>query len=257
MALPLWGQLQKAQDDPETIEEAIERVVSEHNAEPEAHLGEGQSLESHKTEPIIDHPQGSVLADKRSTTELILQFLLNAGEGWDFDNASPFVGVSGASILNNGTIFLENNFYAEAGLAGVPILQRDKTFIFQFMGLASLDFNDVSYHFGVADDPHTPSVYLRLIMEGGDTILELRTTANVTHESTSTIDISEPHIYRIFYDADIEQIQLLVDGNVELTIAVPVTGLFNCDFYVFNGEWIGGMGTAQFTIQNLYVSTQV
>ncbi len=33
MADPVWGLLQKAQDDPETIEEAIVRLIGEHEAD--------------------------------------------------------------------------------------------------------------------------------------------------------------------------------------------------------------------------------
>lgn len=64
MSIPLWGQLQKAQDDSETIEEAIARMILEHEEDPEAHLGEGESLEMHKTEDTVDHPRGSILPDK-------------------------------------------------------------------------------------------------------------------------------------------------------------------------------------------------
>lgn len=71
MTLPLWGQMQKAQDDPETIEEAIARMIAEHEADPEAHLGEGESLSMHKHETVIDHPAGSVLADKKTSSEIV------------------------------------------------------------------------------------------------------------------------------------------------------------------------------------------
>jgi len=47
MANPVWGLLAKAQDDDETIEEAIARLIDEHNEDEESHLGSGQSLQSH------------------------------------------------------------------------------------------------------------------------------------------------------------------------------------------------------------------
>jgi len=74
MTLPLWGQLQKSLDDTETIEQAIERIVAEHNAEPEAHLGTGESLSEHKHTTVLDHPAGSVLADKFSDDEHFFYF---------------------------------------------------------------------------------------------------------------------------------------------------------------------------------------
>jgi len=64
MAEPNWGLLQKSNIDSETIEEAIERIVAEHNADPESHLGSGESLQSHKASEIIDHLAESIIEDK-------------------------------------------------------------------------------------------------------------------------------------------------------------------------------------------------
>lgn len=68
--LPLWGQLQKATDDPSTIEQAVAAAIAAHEQDPTAHLGEGESLSVHKHEQIIDHPQGSVLPDKVSFSDV-------------------------------------------------------------------------------------------------------------------------------------------------------------------------------------------
>lgn len=77
MALPLWGQLEKAQDDATTIEEQIATAISEHEAEPSAHQGEGESLEAHKTEEVIDHPAFSVLDDKLAFDRNVVDITFN------------------------------------------------------------------------------------------------------------------------------------------------------------------------------------
>ena len=64
MGLPVWGQLDKSQTDSEKIEEAILRLISEHNEDETAHLGAGQSLQSHKAAEIIDHLAESIVEDK-------------------------------------------------------------------------------------------------------------------------------------------------------------------------------------------------
>lgn len=69
MSLPLWGLLQKSVDNPQTIDEAIAAGIAAHEADPEAHLGTGESLEQHKSDGIVDHPAGSVLPDKISFTD--------------------------------------------------------------------------------------------------------------------------------------------------------------------------------------------
>lgn len=70
MVLPLWGSLQKAQDNPQTIEEAIAEAIAAHEADPDSHMGPGESIEQHKSETVIDHPPGSLLPDKVSFNDL-------------------------------------------------------------------------------------------------------------------------------------------------------------------------------------------
>ncbi len=69
MADPVWGQLAKAQDDPQTIEDAITAAISAHNDDPTAHTSTGQSLALHRENGILDHPAGSSLADKLTMSE--------------------------------------------------------------------------------------------------------------------------------------------------------------------------------------------
>ena len=64
MSNPVWGVLEKALDDPQTILEAVDAKIAAHEADEEAHLGAGESLQSHRASEIIDHAAASVLADK-------------------------------------------------------------------------------------------------------------------------------------------------------------------------------------------------
>ena len=64
MSITNWGELVKAVDDDQTILEAIAELIAEHNADPDAHLGENGSLNSHKASEIIDHLAASIVADK-------------------------------------------------------------------------------------------------------------------------------------------------------------------------------------------------
>lgn len=77
MAIQNWGALAKSQSDPETIEEAIARLISAHEADEEAHLGAGESLENHKTSAEIDHLDESVGADALKTRDVLSEKLGN------------------------------------------------------------------------------------------------------------------------------------------------------------------------------------
>jgi len=67
----IWGNLPKSQTDNETIEQAIDRIILEHNNDEESHLGVGQSLQSHKASEIIDHLASSIVADKIGDREIL------------------------------------------------------------------------------------------------------------------------------------------------------------------------------------------
>ena len=69
--------LAKSQSDNETIEEAIDRLILAHEADEEAHLGVGESLQSHKASEIIDHLASSIIADKIGNREVLDEHLAN------------------------------------------------------------------------------------------------------------------------------------------------------------------------------------
>lgn len=59
-----WQQVPKNQIDPEIIEEAIQRIVNEHDNEPTAHIGENKSLSEHRISEVCDHLAKSIVNDK-------------------------------------------------------------------------------------------------------------------------------------------------------------------------------------------------
>lgn len=116
MALPLWGSLQKAQDDAQTIVEAVAEMIAEHESDPEAHLGEGESLQAHKSFEVIDHPAGSVLGDKMPMTEFSVMHA--------FESLDVFYSMEGlvTNSFNGVNVSVDNptNHYshAKAGSGG-------------------------------------------------------------------------------------------------------------------------------------------
>jgi len=60
----VWGNLVKSQISAEKVEEAIARIIAEHELDPNAHVDEGESLYSHKASEIIDHIAQSIITDK-------------------------------------------------------------------------------------------------------------------------------------------------------------------------------------------------
>lgn len=96
MANPVWGMLEKAQDNPQSILEAIDEKIAAHEADEEAHLGAGESLQSHRASEIIDHAAYSIVSDKYSDGSIgpdALKFILTSYfeslDGWAKEVSSP------------------------------------------------------------------------------------------------------------------------------------------------------------------------
>ncbi len=90
MSVDTWGLLPKAQDNPETIEEAIVRLIGDHNDDSEAHLDTGQSLAVHRENEILDHPSSSIVSDKFSSDDRMLMLPTSADVDVTFDNQSSY-----------------------------------------------------------------------------------------------------------------------------------------------------------------------
>lgn len=131
MAEVNWGLLEKSQVDNETIEEAIDRLITAHNDDADAHIGAGKSLDTHKTQETVDHPADSIVEDKIKDSNVevrtlkwdkfILDFPFTTLDGWTENHLD-----TGAVTLHIGSTRLEtgaNNgsrgqIYAEAFAEG-------------------------------------------------------------------------------------------------------------------------------------------
>lgn len=93
MADPNWGLLEKSQTDNETIEQAITRLIVAHDDDANAHIGAGKSLDTHKTQSVVDHPADSIVEDKiltntvsvekRKWDQMVIETLFESLDGWN------------------------------------------------------------------------------------------------------------------------------------------------------------------------------
>jgi hypothetical protein len=117
MSDPNWGMLSKSQSDNETIEEAIARVVEEHNEDEASHLETGQSLQSHKASEIIDHLAESIVIDKFEKNFYNKQSIVGALQSLDnftFSGYSCNAYLSGVQLTTNTTLNNLAELYAKA-----------------------------------------------------------------------------------------------------------------------------------------------
>ena len=124
MADPVWGLLAKAQDDDKLIDTAISDAIATHEADPDAHTGAGESLETHKSQEVIDHPAYSVIDDKTKIDKFLIQSWFESLDGFSL-TGSPWSYLGYLEVPTTTTL----NNIAEADLPADDqfILTPDKT----------------------------------------------------------------------------------------------------------------------------------
>jgi len=229
MPLPTWGNLEKSQEDKEKIEEAIQRLINEHNNDPNAHLGEGQSLYNHKVSEIIDHVVASIIADKIRDGEIdlkkltakqnILWTVFESLDGW---NASSGIDVSifGLAMQTGNVANTEKYLYAEPYGDG-DAMDPSKSPFFQtsirlsdnsnqtiYIISGSLNFDEDDHAFGFKIENGT--LYAIVIKEVSGSRTEYKT-------EISGVTLTNWNVYRAFYDYPNNKIYFYVNGVLKHT----------------------------------------
>ena len=223
-----WAQMPKSQIEAETIEEAIERIVQEHDDDATAHLGTDQSLEAHKSADIIDHLADSIIEDKIGDGEVSIQkltathrIIISA-----FESLDGWLS-GGTKVLELGSLTLKTanttNAYAYACdvPSGIVGLDWDKDFFWQAtIKLAQITNQEVYFGFG-------GSAYVGGYSGAGFKIsngtlycyhwdLVLAAVTYITSEIAG-ITLTVPHVYRIFYDQSAGTLEFYIDGVLKHT----------------------------------------
>lgn len=233
MAVEVWGNLPKAQDDPETIEEAISRLIADHNAEPTAHSGAGEAIDEHRKNDVIDHPAGSVLADKASFTEIVAKTQFESLSAWG-NNGFVEVGFPGLYLYaiygDNVRSYLSSQ---QDGLNSYTLFSRE--FLYQeSMNVAGFDSN-TKLMFGLIPDSFSPSTYYTGIgcyfyIDGGNLYARVKSNSVTSDELITGITLTSPHVYRAHYVPADENVYFYIDGELVATIAKP-SGTFSSGWY--------------------------
>ena len=220
MATPVWGTLAKTQDDPTTIDQEIDAKILAHNEDPTAHMASGQSIEVHRTNSIIDHPAGSVLADKVSNTEMLLSGL--------FDNLTPWA--------QTGTVATDKfpllGLYVEDG--SVPsstaeiTIESPANFLNHAYDMTFLVVMDTQLEsgkpfdafFGIGDGFGTDFGGFGFVVNAG--VLKAASCDEHTNRFSDPIavDWSIPHVYRAQISHTDNAIVYFVDGTQVAQLAI-------------------------------------
>lgn len=230
MAITTWGMLAKSQTDPEKIEEAIARIIAEHNESEEAHLGPGQSLQSHKAAEIIDHLVNSVIADKIKAGEITLDKMsmvengiftcFESLDGWSIATGGVSVRLYGLQIATTSTI---NNVQrlTQEPFGDSNVLDFSKSPFFQTS--VRIEFTTAQLIYFIAgglDFDETDQGFGFKVLNGTLYAIHIKSVGEVRTEYTTTITgitITNWNIYRAVYDYSAGIISFYVNGVLKVT----------------------------------------
>lgn len=216
MTDPVWGLLPKSQTDAETIEQAIARLIAEHESDSGAHTGSGESLETHKSQEIVDHPAGSILVDKETFTEVVTRYAFESIDNWSFGDTG-WVNFKGGGVVDIGSEWVEKstNYMRQFITWPEQFWEWEQNWLIQFIAwtdeadgvTAILGFIGYSNDWGFGFEFKDGDVRGFTIIDG-------------VYEYTSffTIDHTDLHTYRAIYEKTDEEFRFYVDGVLKGTI---------------------------------------
>lgn len=210
MVNPLWGTLEKAQDDSSLIEDAIASAITAHEEDPTAHLGDGESLQSHKSEDVIDHPKASIVADKTGASDITFNFSFESDTG--FPNSLQLITeFAGSPYLYLEYGYTPNGYVEFTQNLITDIYNENKTMILTFGARCEASDTHLTGYFGYNN--------LRFSVIAG--VLKARFYRSTAYSEVdlSSIDITEFHFYKIIYLPTDDNAYFYVDGVLVATIS--------------------------------------
>jgi hypothetical protein len=252
----VWGTLPKAQDNPQTIEEAIASAISAHEADPEAHMGSGESIDVHRTNDTLDHPAGSVVNDKLTKRELRYITSFDSLDAW-FTHGS--VGPSDLFGVELSTEYgaTDLSYLMRGPVSPPPWMTTGIDYLFATTLYVDAGTNHYTLSFGLGY--HRSGATLRSDDGMGFKIVngDLKATYSVLNTNHVTdiddVDMSKPHNFSVQYFAEANEMTWFVDQVAVLTLSPDLSDWDN-DAYVSVDLEATGAGSVVTDVYDMLVS---
>lgn len=250
-----WGLMTKAQDDSTTIDQAIAAAILAHETDPESHMGVDESIENHRINETVDHPAGSVLADKWTMSQF--DFTTT------FDNLDTFFMQGtyenfwpGVLLSTDGTgTVKKSSIIADLESSGFDF-DTSKDMLFQFIFNADGDSDSLLAHFlGVSyADQYMRGMGLECIGETARFYTAKADGTSPNYLSFPTFAFGVPYIIRMHNDPIDGVVKVYINGELLGTLAWPEqwSGGLCYKTYLYDTT---GYGNAV-RVHSLYVSIQ-
>jgi len=246
MAEPTWGLLEKSQVDDETIEEAIDRLITAHNDNANSHIGAGKSLNTHKTQATVDHPAGSVVYDKLPRNSIDLKKLLETEfmmmtcfESIDAWNATDADGAGGRTLNILGLRIYTSAIDGQMSLVGTEAWTGA-----HIVNFAKNMFFQTSVRFGAATNQTAfitmgETKYFGFKVLDGTLYAVHQDGGGETTTEITGITLTNINIYKAIFDYTNSKILFYVNGVLKATHTTDLpagTDAFSFYYYLETGE---------------------
>jgi hypothetical protein len=248
----VWGMLPKSGVDDETIEEAINRLITVHNDDETAHLGTGQSLQSHKASEIIDHLANSIVPDKISSRFATYSNSFVVPSTYDNSGIVEQAGygriyaqvtsVTHDSYITPQIELLDGRELPTAGFLWDLSFAISKGGTPSYTGLLSCGDDYVGFGFSI----NNTGIRAFYAIDG-----------SITYSDYLSISLGELHRGRFFIDPITKLMQVSVDDELLATLDFGASASAMTYYIYVLTHWISGSAGNTFTIilysTNLYI----
>jgi hypothetical protein len=229
-------------------------MIADHETNPESHLGTGESLETHRAQDVLDHPQGSVVADKRQFSQLEFATSFESIDAWTVTAASSFHELGAFGLTTTATTGNIAFAWLEDGL---PILaeQLVKSPMFQ-IAFELLSVTNVTHNFLFTLDQTMigwPGIGFRIT--NADIVGLFHDGATLHSVSLGNVATYTTYIARAFVNIALNRVEFWLNGVLLGT--VPFEQHYTSDealFPYFSVTKTGGTTAKTVFIRNMVVA---
>lgn len=207
----VWGLMPKAQDNNQKIDDAIAQAIANHESDSEAHLGEGEALQSHKAGAILDHKIGSVLNDKLSTSEISFSTNFDSLDSWQKVGTEIINQFPGVSLYADGSGEKIIKLYTESPYT-LPTLDYSKHHFFQSTTRIDCPSTGKLFFGNTYSYTQEPTQGYGFYFTGGKIYGFIHNGSTVLTTELSVSYLWRHHVYRAQWDPDLKTIYFIVDG---------------------------------------------
>jgi len=256
MAEPVWGNLAKTQDNPESVDDAIAAAIAVHNADPMAHMAAGQSIDVHRANTVVDHPVGSLLADKMTNSEWTMNTVFESLDVWNIVGSVDNAGQLGVAVYVEWTPTKTSSLSANPQF--VPnFFNASKDMLFQTLALWDGSNTHVNGWLGFLTTYTSTDLGFGFQIRDGVLYAHVRCGTTTSDQVLSSVDITQAHIYRAQYNAAFNSVAFYVDNVLVATITRPTGTNWADDTGPAIGLHLTQSNDGNLRVGNLLVSRQI